>query len=261
MAIVVVTGGAGGLGRDVTRALLARGQTPRVFTRQRDVALPDGAEQARGDLRSGEDLDAALHGAAVIIHCASNSREPDFATDIEGTRALTRAAKTAGIAHLIYVSIVGVDRSEYPYYRAKREAERIVESSATPWTALRATQFHDLVYGLLRNWDGGGERLTVPAGMRFQTVARHEVAERLAGLAGAAPAGYAPPMRGPQTLTITEMAGAYLATQRRAGTVEETPQPGVYTAFRTGVNLLADDAPATRGQETWAEFLRRQPAG
>ncbi len=261
MAIVVVTGGAGGLGRDVVRALLARGQTPRVFTRQREAALPEGAELARGDLRSGEGLDAALRSAAVIIHCASNAREPDFATDIEGTRALVQAAETAGITHLINVSIVGVDRSDYPYYRAKREAERIIESGATPWTTLRATQFHDLVYGLLRGWDNGGERLTVPAGMRFQSVARHEVAERLVAIAGAAPLGYALPMRGPQTLTITEMAEAYLAARDRPAHIEETSQPGVYTAFRTGVNLLADDAPATRGQETWAEYVRRQPAG
>jgi uncharacterized protein YbjT (DUF2867 family) len=260
MAIVVVTGGASGLGRDVTHALLTQGWTPRVFTRRRDTETPEGAELTRGDLRTGEGLSAALAGATTIIHCASNAREPGFATDIEGARALVQAAKTAGIAHLLYVSIVGVDRSDYPYYKAKREAERIVESSEVPWTTLRATQFHDLVYGLLRGWDDGGERLTVPAGMRFQSVARHEVAERIVELVSAAPSGYAPPMRGPETLTITEMANAYLTAQGRTASVEETPQPGVYTAFRTGVNLLANDAPATLGQETWAEFLRRQPA-
>lgn len=257
MARILVTGGAGGLGGDVVRALLARGAAPRIFTHRAEATAPDGAELAHGDLRTGEGLDAALDGVSTIIHCASSAREPDFATEIQGARLLTRAAKVAGIAHLVYISIAGVDRSDYPYYAAKREAERIIEAGETPWTILRATQFHHLVYGLLRNWDDGSARLTVPPGMRFQSVARHEVAARLIELADAPPAGYALPMRGPETLTITEMARAYLAAFGRALSVATIPpERAAPSVFRTGVNLLTEDAPATRGQETWVEFLR-----
>ncbi|HEU0026179.1 MAG TPA: NAD(P)H-binding protein [Ktedonobacterales bacterium] len=257
MAMTLVTGGASGLGSDVVRALLARGQTPRILTHRADAAAPDGAELACGDLRTSEGLEAALSGVAIVIHCASNAREPDFATEIQGAHHLTRMAKAAGVAHLIYISIVGVDRSEYPYYAAKREAERIFEAGETPWTTLRATQFHHLVHGLLRNWDDGSARLTVPPGMRFQSVARHEVAARLIELADAGPSCYALPMRGPQTLTIMEMAQAYLAAKGRAATVETAPPEGApASVFRTGVNLVPEGAPATCGQQTWAEFLR-----
>lgn len=257
MAIILVTGGATGLGRDVTRALLARGLSPRILSHRRDVAAPDGVDVAYGDLRSGEGLAPALSGATSVIHCASDARDPAFATDIQGTRALVDAASVAGVAHLLYISIVGVDRSAYPYYAAKRAAERVVEAGATPWTTLRATQFHDLVYGLLRGWDDGGERLAVAPGMRFQSVERREVAARLVDLVEAGPAGYAEPMRGPETLTITAMAETYLAALGRSASVTARPADGAPpSVFASGVNLLDEDAPATRGGVTWAEYMR-----
>ncbi|HEX8035975.1 MAG TPA: NAD(P)H-binding protein [Ktedonobacterales bacterium] len=257
MTRVLVTGGGSGLGHDVVHAVLRQGQTPRVFTHRQDVTVPKGAELAQGDLRTGDGLDAALDDVSIIIHCASNAREPGFTTDIEGTRMLVRMAQAAGIGHLVFISIVGVERSDYGYYQAKREAERIVESSEVPYSILRATQFHDLVYGLLQSWDDGSERLNVTAGMRFQSVARTEVAARLIELANETPAGYAPPMRGPETLTIEEMAREYLAVRKRGGIVETVaPQGTQYSVFRSGVNLLPDDATATCGRETWAEFVR-----
>ena len=257
MTRVLVTGGGSGLGNDVVHAVLAQGQTPRVFTRRQDVILPKGAELAQGDLRTGDGLDAALDGTSIIIHCASNSREPGFTTDIEGTRTLVRKAQAAGVVQLVFISIVGVERSDYGYYRAKREAERIVESSEVPYTIVRATQFHDLVYGLLQSWDDGSGRLNVMAGMRFQSVARGEVAARLIELASAAPVGYALPMRGPETLTIEEMARDYVDVRKRGGIVEAVPPRSTqYSVFRSGVNLLPDDAAATYGRETWTEFLR-----
>lgn len=261
MTRILVTGGTGGLGSDIVRALLAGGQMPRVFTHREDGAIPHGAERVQGDMRTGNGLEAALRAAPIVIHCASSAREEGFATDIEGTRTLMRKAQAAGTAHVVFVSIVGVDRSDYPYYEAKREAERIVESSAVPWTILRATQFHHLVYGLLRSWDDGTERLEVSAGMRFQSVAREEVAARLIELANAEPRGYAPPMRGPETLTIEEMAQEYLDARKNRGVrVEAVAQTGTrYGVFRSGVNLVPEDVAAARGRETWAEFLRRMP--
>lgn len=255
MALTLVTGGLGGLGGDVVSALLARGDPPRILTHRADATPPAGTALVVSDLRTGDGLEAALAGVTTIIHCASNSREPDFATEIEGARTLTRLA-AATSAHLLYISIIGVDRGDYPYYAAKRRAERIIEQGGAPWTILRASQFHDLVYGLLAGWDGGSGVLRVPPDMRFQSVARAEVASHLIALAGAAPAGYAPPMRGPETLTIEAMAEAYLAALGRGDDIETlAPEAAPPSVFRTGVNLLADDAPAAVGWETWAAHL------
>jgi uncharacterized protein YbjT (DUF2867 family) len=47
--------------------------------------------------------------------------------------------------HLVYISIVGVDRLRFGFLRAKLASERLIEDSGLPWTILRATEFHDLM--------------------------------------------------------------------------------------------------------------------
>jgi uncharacterized protein YbjT (DUF2867 family) len=259
LARTLVTGGAHGLGAEVVRALQTRGEYPRILSRRLFTGASDDIEWVVGDLRNGAGLTEALAGVSTVIHCASSAREPAFATEIQGAQNLSERAREAGVAHLIYISIVGVDRSEYPYYVAKREAERIFSTGATPWSILRATQFHDLVYALLRDQDTGAIPLRVKPNMRFQSVAREEVAMRLIELADAAPAGYAPPMSGPELLTIEEMARAYLATLGRVNAVDTLPMNGKpLSPFQTGVNLVPHATFATRGRQTWVEYLRNR---
>ena len=78
----------------------------------------------------------------VVIHAAT-SRRPAASRSKARPRWWQRPG-TAG-AHLIYVSIVGVDTMRFAYYRAKYDAEKLVESGGGRWTIQRATQFHDLV--------------------------------------------------------------------------------------------------------------------
>ena len=53
--------------------------------------------------------------------------------------------RDGGRPHVVYVSIVGVDRMPRPYYKRKRQAEALVTGSGLPFTIQRATRFHDLV--------------------------------------------------------------------------------------------------------------------
>ncbi len=112
MTDVLVTGGAGKLGALVVERLVARGHRVRVLSHSGAAAPVAGAEVVAGDLTTGEALDAALAGVRVVIHAASNSRQAQ-AVDVDGTRHLLEAAQANGLApHIVYVSIVGVDRSE-----------------------------------------------------------------------------------------------------------------------------------------------------
>ena len=79
----------------------------------------------------------------MVVHCASNPRRPR--QDLAAARNLIAAARRAGSPHVIFMSIVGVDRVPYGYYQVKLEVERLIEQSGLPWTVLRATQFHDLL--------------------------------------------------------------------------------------------------------------------
>ncbi len=254
MSKVLVTGGTGTLGRAVVARLLARHHGVRLLSHRASSPVPEGVEVYSGDLADGTGLDEAVAGMEAIIHCASNSREDQHQTDIEGTRALVQAASEHGRPHLVYISIVGIDRSTYAYYQAKYKAEQLIEQAHLPWTILRTTQFHDLVLELLQSFgiDTRAE-VSVPAGMRFQSIDHREVADRLVQLVGQEPSGYTPEMGGPQVLTIEEMAATYLRLQGRKARVRSEPMAGaLFDVFRSGINLIPTH---TNGTITWETFV------
>ncbi len=249
MAPVLVTGGTGTLGRVVVDRLLAAGRLVRVLSRQGSPKVPAGVDVVRGDLVSGAGVVEAVAGTAIVVHCASNGRRSG---DVEGTRRLVDAAARVGVHHLAYISIVGVDRNPFPYYRAKLEAEGVVAAGATPWTILRATQFHALILRVLRA-QGRLPALLVPRGFRFQPVDASEVAARLTDLALGEPAGRVPDMGGPVVRTAEELARTYLKATGRPRPLLGLPIPGaVGRAFRDGAQLAPGHAD---GVMTWEEYL------
>ncbi|MBV9928179.1 MAG: NAD(P)H-binding protein [Acidobacteria bacterium] len=127
---VLVTGGTGLLDRALVRSTVSAGHAARVLSR-RTRAATEGVEYAVGDIAAGAGLDAALSGVEAIIHAASDPRRPEE-VDVGGTRRLVEAARAAGVGHLVYVSIVGVDRIPVRYYRMKLEAEGAVAASGLP---------------------------------------------------------------------------------------------------------------------------------
>ena len=244
---VLVTGGTGSLGHRVVNRLRGPGCEVRTLSRS-----ARGAGVVRGDLLTGEGLARALKGVDVLIHCASSPRKPRQ-TDVEGTGRLLEAAGRAGVSHVVFISIVGVDRTPYlPYYRAKLEAERIVERSPVPWTILRATQFHEFVLKQIRLL----ERLPVmmaPRGFLLQPMDIGEVADRMVELALSEPAGRLPDVGGPEVRTIPDLARSYLKATGRRRRIVEVPVPGkAARALREGAQLAPDQ---TYGETRWEEFL------
>ena len=138
---ILVTGGTGRLGGRVVVRLSAGGRDVRVLARhQRD--LPAGAAFFAGDLGTGEGLEPALRGVETVIHCATRTKG-----DADATRTLVAAATRTGSPHILYPSIVGIDRlPAWGYTKEKVAAEEIVESSGLPWTILRVTQFYDYCF-------------------------------------------------------------------------------------------------------------------
>ncbi|HTK09856.1 MAG TPA: NAD(P)H-binding protein [Ktedonobacteraceae bacterium] len=253
MATILVTGGTGDLGREVVSRLLARHHTPRVLSRQSHPDLPEGTEIVTGDLTSGSGLSAAVAGVDTIIHCASFPQGAQ-ATDIGGTRLLVQAAHAAGSPHIIYVSIVGVDRATSGYYQAKYAAETIIAQSQLPWSIVRATQFHLFALRLIQSL--GADTLNVipvPPNVRLQPVDIDDVAERLVALAEEGPAGYLPDMAGPQVLTLEEIIQTYLHRRGRKATLRTTELPdSLFATFSADSHMNPTSAAGTK---TWDEFL------
>ena len=262
MREVLVTGGTGVVGQQAVSRLLAAGIGVRVLSRRAQPKMPAAARVVGGDLDTGEGLAAAVTGVDAILHCASATKTPFYGrarrTDVEGTDRLAAAAREAGVSHLVYISIVGIDRIPLGYYRAKRETEAVIEGSRLPFTILRTTQFHDLILDMLRQ----AARLPVllaPAGFRFQPVDAGEVADRLVALTRGSPQGRVPDMGGPEIHALSHLARVYLRHTGRRRLVVSPPLPGrVARAFRAGANLCPEHPD---GQITWLDFLNaRRPS-
>jgi uncharacterized protein YbjT (DUF2867 family) len=211
-----------------------------------------GPGGVRGDLATGLDLDKALAGAQIVVHAASDPRGNPWEVDVAGTRRLVQAVDRDRLQHLVYVSIVGVDRIPFNYYRAKFAAEQVLLASGLPVTLLRVTQFHDFVDSLLET-ARRGPVLPVPMGWRLQPVDVDEVAAHIGVVAAAPPTGGVIEFGGPEELTAAEVARAWAAARGSGAHVVATPVPGrMGAAIRDGAALPSGGA---RGARTYAQHL------
>jgi uncharacterized protein YbjT (DUF2867 family) len=244
---VLVTGGTGHLGQRLVPLLQGAGHTVKVMSRR-----GTGPGGVRGDLATGLDLGSALAGAEIVVHAASDPRGNPWEVDVAGTRRLVQAVDRERLRHLVYVSIVGVDRIPFAYYRAKYAAEQVLLASGLPVTLLRVTQFHDFVDTLLET-ARRGPVLPVPMGWRLQPVDVDEVAAHITVVAAAPPTGGVLEFGGPEELTAADVARAWAAARGSGAHVVATPVPGkMGSAIRDGAALPSGGALGTR---TYAQHL------
>lgn len=243
---ILVTGGTGTLGRPTIPLLVAGSHDVRVLSRTA------GRGRVVGNLSTGVGLKAALAGVDTVLHLATTAS----AKDVAQTQKLVDASREAGVAHLVYISIVGIDQVPYAYYRAKLACERLIESSGIPYTILRATQFHSF----LRMIVSLQRRLPVILSMDVpdQPIAAEEVAQRLVELVGLPPAGRVADIGGPTHLRLRE---AIDLLQRATGThkpVWTVPLGGrLVAALKAGKHMTALPG---YGRETFEEYVEREVA-
>ncbi|MFF2052940.1 SDR family oxidoreductase [Leifsonia sp. NPDC058194] len=246
---ILVTGGTGNLGRHVVPLLVGRDLHVRILTRHARPAT-EGVEFVVGDTVAGTGLAPALAGVDVVLHLAGGPKHDDV-----GTRHVAEAARTAGVGHVVLISVIGAESMPIGYFRRKAESERVLAESGVPWTVLRAAQFHDFARGMA----GGMARLPVVPIMkdvRLEPVAVEDVAARLAALAVQPPAGRVPDLAGPEVRTLEELIDDLPG--RRHPHLRFGLPGSVGRAYRAQANLAGADA--DRGPGTWREYLEALPA-
>jgi uncharacterized protein YbjT (DUF2867 family) len=229
VAVVVVTGATGTLGRVLVPALQAAGHHVRAMTRTAGTVR--GTYEVVADVLDPASLGPALEGAEVVVHLASNPKKPTK-TEVEGTRNVL-SARPPGAA-VLYLSIVGCDRTPFTYYRAKVAAEALVRAADNAHV-VRATQFHSLAGFVTKPRVLG--RSVVPRRARLQPVAEEFVAEALVA-AVADPSTAPAEIGGPEQLTLDE-----IARRVHGSRVLHVPMPGrMVAAIRRGSLLAGPDA-------------------
>ena len=138
---VLVVGGTGKVGREVSRQLAEQGVPTRVSTRDPAAAsVPEGATAVAFDLTRPETWDDALAGVDRMFLLA-----PEGEIDPERALApLIEKAASAGVKAIVLMTAMGVETYDGPY----RRTEELVAASGLRHTFLRPNWF-------MQNFDQG----------------------------------------------------------------------------------------------------------
>src|SRR5438046_3271669 len=147
--MILITGSTGYVGRHLVARLVAQGERPRCLVRDINRAkrmLPSSkVELVTGETTSLTSLDAAVHDVDTIIHAAfltadnKQSAGNEYEkTNVQGTANLIKAAKKAGVKHIIEISGLGT-KPDRPgsYMQGRYLSEKMLKESGLDWTIIQ----------------------------------------------------------------------------------------------------------------------------
>ena len=144
MTRIAITGGTGFVGRHLAARLEAAGHEVVLVSRRTGYPIdPAGTDRQTADVG----LALAFDGCDAVVHCAGINRELGGQTyqavHVDGTAAVIRAAKAAGVERLVMLSFLRA-RADGPtaYHRSKWAAEELVRGSGLTWTIFKAGVIH-----------------------------------------------------------------------------------------------------------------------
>jgi uncharacterized protein YbjT (DUF2867 family) len=209
---------------------------------------------------TGEGLKEAVAGAQVVIDLANAPSWEDKAVleffETSG-RNLFAAETAAGVRHHVALSIVGTDRSDNGYFRAKVAQEKLIEASSIPYTIIRSTQFMEFLRGIADS-SASGNSVRISPGL-FQPIASDDVAANVAEVALAAPRNGIVEIAGPERAPFNDIVARYLKATGDPREVVRDPEAR-YFGGRVEEHSLVPLGEARLGRIGLEEWLRRSQA-
>jgi len=244
---IVVIGGTGLIGSKTVTIL-----------RQANHEVVAASPQSGVNTITGEGVKEAVTGAQVVIDLANSpSFEDKRVLEFFETsgRNLLAAESAAGLRHHVALSIVGIDRSDNGYFRAKVAQEKLIVASGIPYTIIRATQFMEFLRGIADSGtDGNVVRI---ATSMFQPIAADDVARIVTEVALAAPREGIVEIAGPERAPFNEIVARYLQAVGDPRQVASDPEAR-YFGGRVEERSLVPLGEARLGRIGLAEWLVAQ---
>jgi uncharacterized protein YbjT (DUF2867 family) len=209
---------------------------------------------------TGEGLKEALAGTQVVIDLANSPSFEDRAVleffETSG-RNLHPAEAAAGVRHHVALSIVGIDRTDNGYFRAKVAQEKLIKTSDIPYTIIRSIQFLEFLSGIADSC-GDGKMVRLSPGL-FQPIAADDVAAIVADVALAAPRNGIVEIAGPERAPFNEIVARYLKAVGDPRKVVIDPEAR-YFGGRVEERSLVPLSEARLGRITLDQWLGRSQA-
>jgi uncharacterized protein YbjT (DUF2867 family) len=206
---------------------------------------------------TGEGLKEAMASTQVVIDLANSPSFEDKAVleffETSG-RNLLAAEAAAGIRHHVALSIVGIDRSDNGYFRAKIAQEKLIVASGIPYTIIRSTQFLEFLRAIADS-SVDGNVVRISPGL-FQPIAADDVAANVAEVALAAPRNGIVEIAGPERAPFNEIVARYLKAVGDPRKVVRDPEARYYGG-RVEERSLVPLGEARLGRIGLDEWLRR----
>jgi uncharacterized protein YbjT (DUF2867 family) len=239
---IVVIGGTGLIGSKTVTIL-----------RQGGHEVVAGSPKKRRQQRHQQ----AMAAAQVVIDLSNSPSSEDRAVleffEPSG-RNLLAAEAAAGVRHHVALSIVGTDRSDNGYFRAKVAQEKLIEASGIPYTIIRATQFMEFL-GAIADSGADGNIVRLPPGL-FQPISADDVAPVVAEVALAPPRSGIVEIAGPEQAPFNEIVARYLKAVGDPREVVRDPEVR-YWGGRVEERSLVPLGKARLGHIGLDEWLRR----
>ena len=243
---IVVIGGTGLIGSKTVAILRERGQE-----------VVAGSPRSGVNSLTGEGLEEAMAGAQVVIDLTNSPSFEDSAVleffETSGRNLLAAEAVT-GVRRHLALSIVGIDRTDNGYFRAKLAQEKLIEASGIPYTIIRATQFLEFLGGIADSATDGDQVRLSPC--LFQPIAADDVAAIVAEVVLAAPRSGIVEIAGPERAPFNEIIARYLKAVGDPRAVVRDPEAR-YWGGRVEEHSLVPLGEARLGRIGLDEWLRR----
>jgi uncharacterized protein YbjT (DUF2867 family) len=247
---IVVIGGTGLIGSKVVEKLKQKGHEAVAASPKSGV-----------NTITGEGLNEAMAGAQVVVDLANSPSFEDKAVleffETSG-RNLLAAEAAAGVRHHAALSIVGIDRTDNGYFRAKVAQEKLIKTSGIPYTIVRSTQFLEFLGGITASSADGNMVRISP--VLFQPIAADDVAAIVADVALAAPRNGIVEIAGPERAPFNEIIARYLKAAGDPREVVRDPEAR-YWGGRLEERSLVPLGEARLGRIGLDEWLRRSRPG
>jgi uncharacterized protein YbjT (DUF2867 family) len=197
-----------------------------------------------------------MQGVDVVIdalNTPSQNREKASAFFTGAASQLQRAAADAGVAHIVTLSIVGIDDAPLGYYKAKLAHEKAATEGPVTATIVRATQFHEFPAQVMSRTKHGPVAVMIRG--KSQPVAARAVGRQLVDVATATPDGQRIDVAGPEVFDLPDLARRVLKAQGSRAVVIAVPMPGAAGKAMNSGALLATPSTRIIGP-TFDEWLR-----
>jgi uncharacterized protein YbjT (DUF2867 family) len=249
MSQILITGGTGTLGRALSSLLSQSGIVHTVGSRSNRAPMPN---RVLCDLLKNEGVSEAVADKKIIFHLAT-----DLKNDEQMTRNLLQAIAPHSDVHLIYMSIVGIDKVPFAYYKKKLAAEQLIKESDVPFTILRATQYHEFIHQIITTFLAGPIGF-LPKNIVSQPIELKIVAQELIRLSRLQPAGITYEIGGKEAMTLYQMARIWTLQSGKRRLILNFPIWG--QLGKTFANGSLTTPNANQQSATWLQWLQQKYA-